>query len=29
VLTIALPSSTKEEQHDEQVREQVLQNAVA
>ncbi|HEU4983427.1 MAG TPA: endopeptidase La [Acidobacteriaceae bacterium] len=29
VLEIALPSSTKEEQHDEQVREQVLQNAVA
>jgi ATP-dependent Lon protease len=29
VLEIALPSSTTEEQHDEQIREQVLQNAVA
>ena len=29
VLAIALPESTTEEQHDEQVREQVLQNAVA
>jgi ATP-dependent Lon protease len=29
VLATALPGSTTEEQHDEKVREQVLQNAVA